>query len=226
MWYKGYQQFLEFKADHDTPIVPTKSKKYKYLGGWVGENLSHYRKRMAGKPNNMTDERLKLLNDAEFVWNVFDVKWLSSFDDLKEFKEKHGHLRVPRKSYPPCQSLVNWVARQRAEYSVWIKEREADERRKQTDGDDDDDHDDGGGGRRRCGVKKCFLTQTRVSKLEELGFDWYGSHADSEEEPPPTASADALASDETADAGERKPSSPAAPAPAAVADEFDDDIPF
>lgn len=42
-------------------------------------------------------------------------KWESQFELLKEFKQNHGHCRIPH-TYPECQSLARWVKRQRYQH--------------------------------------------------------------------------------------------------------------
>ena len=59
----------------------------------------------------MTDEKLQCLADMDFQWIVLDRKalWNQRFEELEQFKEEHGHCRVPRKT----SKLGDWVKEQR-----------------------------------------------------------------------------------------------------------------
>jgi hypothetical protein len=49
----------------------------------------------AGKPcDGMNDDRIKLLEDIGFVWDVFDEGWDGMYDALKDFKKLNGHTNV------------------------------------------------------------------------------------------------------------------------------------
>jgi hypothetical protein len=48
----------------------------------------------------MTDEKLQHLSDMGFEWSVRDNSdfWIQRYEELKKFKEEHGHCRVPKSS--------------------------------------------------------------------------------------------------------------------------------
>jgi hypothetical protein len=54
----------------------------------------------AGLKTSMTDEREKHLEDMGFQWRMKDNAnfWGERCAELKEFKEEHGHCRVPVRS--------------------------------------------------------------------------------------------------------------------------------
>ena len=66
----------------------------------------------------MTDEKLQALANMDFQWNAVEGNiqkvrdadtWNQRFEELKKFKEKHGHCRVPRNT----PKLGVWVKKQR-----------------------------------------------------------------------------------------------------------------
>lgn len=72
--------------------------------------------------------------------------WAMRFNQAVEFKEKHGHCRIPYQ-YPPNKDLARWAKRQKYQYKLFIGERNSWE-------------------------KKSSLTKQRIESLENLGFCW------------------------------------------------------
>jgi hypothetical protein len=57
------------------------------------------KKHDAGKRcDGMNADRISLLEDIGFVWDVFDEGWDGMYDALKEFKKLNGHTNVPQKN--------------------------------------------------------------------------------------------------------------------------------
>ena len=56
----------------------------------------------AGSKTAMTNEKLQHLSDMGFEWSVKkerdDAMWNQRFEELREFKDEHGHCRVPQGS--------------------------------------------------------------------------------------------------------------------------------
>ena len=61
----------------------------------------------------MTDEKLQCLADMDFQWSLKKERehkmWNQRFEELKRFKEEHGHCRVPQKT----PKLGPWVMHQK-----------------------------------------------------------------------------------------------------------------
>jgi len=88
------EQLKAFKEAHGhLRVTDTLDKK---LAGFC-RSTRHARR---NPDRSMTEERIKALDDLGFEWNLRNH--LSSFEDrieqLKEFKEAHGHLRVAQTS--------------------------------------------------------------------------------------------------------------------------------
>ena len=58
----------------------------------------------------MTEERLRLLEEVDFVWNARNYKWNRSYLELCEFVQLNGHAHVREKV------LARWASVQRINY--------------------------------------------------------------------------------------------------------------
>ena len=103
-----------------------------------------------GKPSQMTDERVNLLQDIGFEWTVKKVKktqdeadFQARLAELTAYKLEHGDLLVPNK-YPTNMKLSAWVKHQKAQYKLFKEGNESESQ----------------------------LTADRVEQLENIGFLW------------------------------------------------------
>ena len=79
---------------------------------------------MRGINDLLTDERLEKLKDIGFIFNAkqsqvykdadlakktlsYETAWNGYYDELKKFKEEHGHCLVP-KLYPQHKAFSSW----------------------------------------------------------------------------------------------------------------------
>jgi len=60
-------------------------------------------------------DKLQILKDLDFVWDVQSVQWNNRYQQLKDFWTEHGHCRVPA-TYSKAPGLGVWVRNQRREY--------------------------------------------------------------------------------------------------------------
>jgi uncharacterized protein YbgA (DUF1722 family) len=118
-WKKQYEKLVEFKRNNGHCLVPKKYPEDKSLGEWVS-----YQRQMHTNDKLRVD-REGLLDEIGFVWKVDkcppplhtdDPKWKNQYENLVEFKRKHGNCLVP-KEYPEDKSLGRWVSRQRLLHS-------------------------------------------------------------------------------------------------------------
>ena len=101
VWRDRYEKLKEYKIKNGHPSPP---RSYSLLGGWTQSQ------RRLFKSGNLSDERVKLLDDLNFVWERFDVEWQKNFDELKN-------------SGNPCPAsrdsdLGKWVSHQRGIYKM------------------------------------------------------------------------------------------------------------
>lgn len=66
--------------------------------------------------NPLTEERIRLLDDIGFVWDLQATDWFKRYEELVAFKNMHGHVDIPHK-FPSNQSLSNWIRTQRRRFS-------------------------------------------------------------------------------------------------------------
>ena len=92
---KFVQDILEFKKEFGHVCVPVK---YKPL--WTSV------KRIRNGAIKLTDAQINKLVELGFVWNAHEYTFEIRYQELLEFKEKFGHVRVPRN----YGSLGSWVA--------------------------------------------------------------------------------------------------------------------
>ena len=94
------------------------------------------------KLSTITQDRIKKFDSIGFVWDSHASTWIKGFQDLKDFRAKHGHCNVPH-NYPPDPNLATWVKCQRRQYKLYFSS-------KQSSG----------------------MTLDRMEALNKLGFSW------------------------------------------------------
>ena len=108
-WEERFQQLKEFKEEHGHCKVPWEHPGG--LGFWVECQRRH------GKEGNQiicNVEQAQKLKELGFKWPsaLREARWEERFQQLKAFKEEHGHCKVPWK-HPG--KLGVWVRTQRSQ---------------------------------------------------------------------------------------------------------------
>jgi len=123
-WNRTFHELLDYKMEHNTTNVPMS---YGGLGLWVFNQRAYYNSYRKGKPSHMTPARLEKLKSIGFEFDLgrkllsaADERWQSRLNELKEYREQFGTLRV-QKSKNPC--LYNWCQNQKASYRAKFKGR-------------------------------------------------------------------------------------------------------
>ena len=111
-WEGRYTQLLQFKEDHGHCNVPTTNEKYRKLSSWVQHQRAEKKKKIKGEKSRLSDEKEALLQSAGFIWSSKEWNWRSRLNDLRIYKELHGHCSVPTKD----DGLGAWVMTQRLQY--------------------------------------------------------------------------------------------------------------
>jgi hypothetical protein len=133
-WMRNFEILKEFRERMGHTLVPKVYKENQTFSSWVYTQRHLYKKRKDGQMNVLIDDRIKILDSINFVWNakkdrqwqdkdrhrkiekVQDL-WQKYFNELVHFKEIHGHTMVP-KVYKSNQALSSWVFRQRKHYRL------------------------------------------------------------------------------------------------------------
>ena len=139
-WQQRFQELVHFKNEYDHCCVPSHWPQNAPLAQWVKRQRSQYKLKMEGKRSNMTETRQKALEDLGFVWDSHAVFWEERLNELRIFRETHGHCNVPTK-YPENQQLAIWAKCQRRQFKLYTQ-----------------------------GDRHSNMTMERIRKLSNLGF--------------------------------------------------------
>ena len=109
------RQLMEYKMRHGNYTVPVNDASG--LDKWIRTQRYEYRLRMQGKDSLLTADRIDLLNRIGFDWQLEAqdgrrTSWMKSYNELKEYYEKHGHSRLRASD----GTLGKWMANQRYMY--------------------------------------------------------------------------------------------------------------
>ena len=119
------QRFLELKQyirDFGDCLVPKKFPSNPVLAKWVEMQRSQYKYLHDGRRSHLSPERIQLLEEVGFVWNVHKYKWNLKMQELMEFYEINGHCNVPNKKN---RQLATWIRRQKSEYRKFMNGEKA-----------------------------------------------------------------------------------------------------
>ena len=110
------------------------------LGAWVNSRRVEYN----SKTPVLSQERINRLNEIGFIWDALEEDFQIGIEELIEYKQKYGHLRVERnykvkEGTPDEFTLGTWVNHRRAEY-------------------------------KETGDKR--LSEEKINRLNEIGFIW------------------------------------------------------
>jgi superfamily II DNA or RNA helicase len=115
-WKIGLKKLQKFHRREGHSLVPRDHFEDDFfLGSWVSNQRS--------KSERMTPVMLEQLKSLNFVWNKIDHAWDEGFDNLKKFKEREGHSKVPNKHKEGQYALGAWVSFQRAQKPKLSDER-------------------------------------------------------------------------------------------------------
>ena len=123
-WEAWFQELKEFKEEHGHCDVP-----HKHPGG-LGVWAMNQRRRGKEGSQRRDAEQTQKLEDLGFQWEIAEIesdRWEARFQELKEFKEEHGHCDVPRK-HPG--GLGSWVNKQRHGGKEWSQHHNAEQAQK------------------------------------------------------------------------------------------------
>eukprot|EP00956_Cyclotella_meneghiniana_P042132 scaffold248375_cov71-Cyclotella_meneghiniana.AAC.5 len=117
-WMKAYNLLKDYKRQNNHVKVPIKHIEQGFkLGSWLKTQITQYRNAQDGKLPALNPERIRLLEEIGIVWGNKRVttSWDARFEDLLEFKRRHGHANVPWQ-WKENISLAQWVNSQRKKY--------------------------------------------------------------------------------------------------------------
>lgn len=105
-WDEWYGRLTDFVKRNSNCLVPQRFTQDGFpLGYWV------HSQRM-GK-NNLSERRLRLLNELNFIWDPHQQEWENAFAFLMNFRDKNNHCQVPINHVENSIKLGIWVNTQR-----------------------------------------------------------------------------------------------------------------
>jgi Helicase associated domain len=116
-WMDHWNMLKQYKEKHGDCQVPTHYAENPKLGRWTHTQRHQRRLQLKGKKSCITEERIALLDQLGFSWEVRPAMeqpratWQQRYDELREFHEVHGHFLIPSDLYP---KLHRWALEQRS----------------------------------------------------------------------------------------------------------------
>ena len=117
-WQQGIRKLEEYRSEHGDLLVPRShvASDGFPLGIWVS-NRRHGR-------DGRSKEKIKQLDDMEFVWDVMEHKWQQGIRKLEEYRSEHGDLLVPHSHVTSDDfPLGSWVSSRRSRRDELSKEK-------------------------------------------------------------------------------------------------------
>jgi len=173
-WMSSYEELKAFKLLNGNTLVPHANCG---LGSWVKRQQVQYTLYTKGdrSKSELTEERVRLLNDLGFVWSRRSNTWNENFQRLSKWKEDHGNCNIPDDSDDPeLVALNKWIADQRMHYKRQICEDEengTDDVTKSTKAAASIGNDNGGS--KQKGKRKVpRLSAEKIAQLKSIGFEF------------------------------------------------------
>lgn len=103
-WYRELENYTREQGNSHVPRTYTNTK----LASWVWIQRSR-RNKFYGNSPSLTNEQISLLDKLGFRWDANEEKWAERFEQLKRFKEEHGHFEIEQEG-DDVSDLSRWVS--------------------------------------------------------------------------------------------------------------------
>ena len=110
-WMKWYGELENYVRENGNPHVPARYQANTKLASWVWIQRIRRVKAYGSQPP-LTAAQIALLDKFGFRWDAREEQWTERFEQLKCFKEEHGHLEVEHVEGEESE-LSYWVSNQR-----------------------------------------------------------------------------------------------------------------
>ena len=129
-WLKMYVYAIKYYNEYGNLEVPKKFRTndgINYdkdgiikLGSWISTQRYFY------SYNRLTNERQRLLEKIDMVWNIHSLKWKETYEYAKKYYEEYGNLEVPYNfktndginyNEEGIINLDQWISSQRKRYN-------------------------------------------------------------------------------------------------------------
>jgi Helicase associated domain len=116
-WDERYEELKQYNKEHGTTMVPARYVGNYTLARWVETQRRQYALRKQNKASKLTEEKIQLLNELDFVWDPLEVRWMEQYNKLVEYQRLNGQYEMP--TNVSDRSLRRWVLLQRQHYRKW-----------------------------------------------------------------------------------------------------------
>lgn len=107
-WQALYSELKNYYGKHGHSIIPVISTENPNLGKWCFKQRQNYRNDI------LKSDKIKLLEEIEFVWFPQDKSFENNLKLLNDFFIENGHFKVPSKKQ--FQQLTNWFNAQKRHF--------------------------------------------------------------------------------------------------------------
>ena len=120
-WPRMIQRLEAYHAEHGHSRVSAAVDPQ--LHKWIQSIRYNYRHQIqdpsSTKRPRLSADKLKALERLDFSWNLQEEAWRIRYQEICEFRDKHGHCRVPMEGNHT--KLAVWSNNQRRCYRHWIQ---------------------------------------------------------------------------------------------------------
>jgi len=106
IWKNNYEELKKFYEKEGHSLLPQSFNKL--LGQWCTRQRKFY------KEEKLSQEKINLLEQLNFIWDPEDYQWKKKYEELKKFYDKEGHS-LPTQTFD--KQLSQWCLRQRKSYN-------------------------------------------------------------------------------------------------------------
>lgn len=109
-WQAKYNQLKQFQKSQKHCNVPSKDIN---LSRWVNSQRTAFRLLQKGEKSSLSQKRIDLLNEIEFVWDPSATRFATRLNELKNMLNENQNNNI---SFTTNPSLHSWIHRQREQY--------------------------------------------------------------------------------------------------------------
>lgn len=114
-WESRYQELSAYYEQHGHSNVPEDYVDNVRLGQWSMNQRTAYKRYANGEPTALTVDRIQLLEEIDFRWNLREHQWYSMQERLKQYHEQNESVAI-LSSDQENTDLRGWLILQRYHY--------------------------------------------------------------------------------------------------------------
>jgi hypothetical protein len=114
-WDNRYQELSTYYKQHGHSNVPEDYIDNVRLGQWSMNQRTAYKRYAQGEPTALTVDRIQLLEEIDFRWNLREHQWYSMQERLKQYHEHNESVAI-KSDDTANTDLRGWLILQRYHY--------------------------------------------------------------------------------------------------------------